>query len=362
MGATTVTTPARRAQDPPASPGRLRRIAAALAGPALIVAGVAFSLRGFAFADRLSDAHPDILTFWLPRFSFLGRSIASGHVPLWNPFEMAGYRYAADPQGGWLYLLPMTLFSQLSPAAAMRAFIVANPTIAGLGLFAFLRIERLSRLAATTGGLSLAMLMSTSEIAISMPFAGAIAWTAIALVGAAGYRRAPRWPSRLAWLALGAFGWSQVATAHLSHGLVVCTALLVAYLVAGLAWDAYDARAAGDQVARPVLAASARAALFLVAMPPLSLAILLPRIDALEASSLAAGYDQLEDAIGVLGDSDTGSIQANGVWAAWPLAFGATPAPTPARRSCSAFLSPGARAVIAASPSRSEERSSSPGS
>ena len=75
-------------------------------------------------------------------------------------------------------------------------------------------------------------------------------------------------------------------------------------------------------------------------MPPLSLAILLPRIDALEASSLAAGYDRLEDAIGVLGDSDTGSIQANGVWAAWPLAFGATPAPTPARRSCSAFLSP----------------------
>ena len=31
------------------------------------------------------------------------------------------------------------------------------------------------------------------------------------------------------------------------------------------------------------------------------------------------------DAIGTLGGSDTGSIQANGVWAAWPLAFGATP-------------------------------------
>ena len=84
----------------------------------------------------------------------------------------------------------MGLFSWLSPAVAMRAFIVANPLIAGLGLFWFLRLERLSRLAATAGGLSLAMLMSTSEIAISMPFAGAMAWTCVALVGAAGYRRA----------------------------------------------------------------------------------------------------------------------------------------------------------------------------
>ena len=40
---------------------------------------------------------------------------------------------------------------------------------------------------------------------------------------------------------------------------------------------------------------------------------------------MAVGYDRLGDAIGTLGGSDTGSIQANGVWAAWPLAFGATP-------------------------------------
>ena len=73
------------------------------------------------------------------------------------------------------------------------------------------------------------------------------------------------------------------------------------------------------------MAAGGRAALFIVVLPLLSLAILLPRIDALDASSLAVGYDRLGDAIGTLGGSDTGSIQANGVWAAWPLAFGATP-------------------------------------
>ena len=185
MGATTVATPARRADHRPLAHERGRRIALAVVGPAVIVVGVLFALRGFVFADRLSDAHPDILTFWLPRFSFLGRSIAAGHVPLWNPFEMAGYRYAADPRRVALPAADGAVLLAL-PAVAMRAFIVANPLIAGLALFAFLRTERLSRLASTAGGLSLAILMSSSEIAISMPFAGAMAWSCVALVGAAG--------------------------------------------------------------------------------------------------------------------------------------------------------------------------------
>ena len=295
-----------------------RRIIAACAGPALIVIGVVVALEGFVFHDRLTQAHPDILTFWLPRFAYLGRSIADGHIPVWNPYEMAGYRFAADPQGGWLYLTPMALFSTLSPAAAMRAFIVVNPLLAGLGLYGFCRVERLSRVAATVGGLSLAMLMSTSEIAVSMPFAGSIAWTTVALIGAAGYRRADRWSRRIAWLALGAFGWSQVATAHLSHGLVMCSVLVVAYLVSGAVADVRADRVRGWEAASGV-------ALFLVMLPLASLAVLLPRIDALQASSLAAGYDRLGDALGSLGGADSASIQDNGVWAAWPLALGAAP-------------------------------------
>jgi hypothetical protein len=295
-----------------------RRLVRACAGPAVIIVSVVFALRGFVFSDHLTQAHPDILTFWLPRFAFLGRSLAAGHIPLWNPFEMAGARFAADPQGGWLYLAPMALFSTLSPAAAMRAFIVLNPLLAGLGLFAFLRMERLSRLAATLGGLSLAMLMATSEIAVSMPFAGSLAWTVVVLIGAAGYRRAQGWSRRIPWLALAAIGWSQVATAHLSHGLVVCTVLVSAYLVAGAVADVRSATVSAWVATIGVM-------LFVAALPLLSLAVLLPRMDALQGSSLAAGYDRLGDALGTLGGGDVSSIQANGVWAAWPWAFGATP-------------------------------------
>jgi hypothetical protein len=317
MGATVTRTasPLDTAQQP--GSGIARRWLTAASGPTLIIVCVLFALRGFAFQDRLTQAHPDILTFWLPRFSFLGRSVAAGHVPLWNPFEMAGSRFAADPQAGWLYLTPMALFSTLTPATAMRAFIVLNPLLAGVGLYAFLRIERLSRLAATLGGLSLAMLMSTSEIAVAMPFAGSIAWTTVTLIGAAGYRRAGSWTHKILWIALGAIGWSQVATAHLSHGLVICTLLVAAYLAAAAI---SDVRAGSMGWA----SACAGSIVFLVALPLLSLAVLLPRVDALRGSSLAAGYDRLGDALGSLGGGGE-AIQANGVWAGWPFAFGATP-------------------------------------
>ncbi len=303
-------TPPREAETPMRN-DRLRRVLAALAGPAAIVAGVLFALRGFTFHPLLTNHHPDILAFWLPRFTFLGRAIASGHVPLWNPYEMLGYRFAADPQSGWLYAPPMLLFSTLSPGAAIRSLIVFNPLLAGLGLYWFLRKESISRLFATAGGLCLAMLMTTSEMAIELPFAGFLAWTTIVLVGASGYRQTDRWSRRLAWLALSAFAWSQVASAHMSHGLVMCSLLLAAYLVT----TSVVAVRSGELRRWP---AAGRVALFLAVMPLASLAILIPRLAFIGSSSLHRGYQ-------ALGRPNDRPIATNGVWAAWPLAYGVAP-------------------------------------
>ena len=297
---------------------RLRRIGAACAGPALIVAGVLFALRGFAFHPLLTNDHPDILAFWLPRFSFLGRALSAGHLPLWNPNEMLGYRFAADPQSGWLYVPPMVLFSALSPGAAIRALIVLNPMLAGLGLFWFLRKESMSRAVATLGGLCLSMLMTTSDMAISLPFAGFLAWTTIALVGASGYRQADRWSRRLAWLALAAFAWSQVASAHMSHGLVMCSLLIAAYMTA----TSISAVRRGEVGA---WTAAGRTALFLVAMPLASLAILIPRLAFIGSSSLHRGYDALGQPVRAAAQIQDRPLATNGVWATWPLALGSAP-------------------------------------
>jgi hypothetical protein len=294
---------------------RASRRAAVWLGPALILASVLFALRGFVLDGALTNQHPDLLTFWLPRWSFLGDSIASGRIPLWNPFEMAGYRFAADPQSGWLYLPPIALFSTLSPGLALRLFVVFNPVLAGVGMYAFLRKESVGRTAATAGGLVLAMMMSTSTVVISLPFAGALAWTTVVLLAASGYRGSERWSGRLGWLALGAFAWTQVAAAHMSHGLVIATAFATFFLVGGAIADTRS----GIVAARP---AAARVALFLLVLPAAALPILVPHVDFLGGSSLRGGYGALGDS----GLSEVGDpLGSNGVWAAWPLGFASAP-------------------------------------
>ncbi|HYJ61614.1 MAG TPA: hypothetical protein VE032_09150 [Actinomycetota bacterium] len=284
-----------------------RRVVAAGAGPLLIAALVFLALRGFWTGPHLTNEHPDLLAFWLPRWSFLGRTLAAGQIPVWNPYEMLGYRFAADPQSGWLYLPPMALFTALSPGVAMRAMIVLQPLLAGVGLYAFLRVDGVGRVGATAGGLAIAGAMAASEVAIAMPFAGALAWTSIALLAAAGYLRADRWSRRLGWIALGGFAWSQIAGAHLSHGLVAGTAVLVAYLIA-----------------RTGRVGWARTALFLAALPVLALPVLVPRFQFVSVSSLAGGYEALGGVAGVTADEEA-PISVRGVWAGWPLALGAAP-------------------------------------
>ena len=306
-----------RADEPP-PPSTARRLLNAAAGPTLIVGSVLIALRGIAFLPNLSDQHPDILSFWLPRSCMLGRAIADGHVPLWNPFEMSGTWFAADPQSGWLSLPVMASSWVFGCGGGLRALIVLNPILAGLGLFWFLRKEGLGRIAATAGGLSISMAVSASILAISLPFAGTLAWTPLILVGASGFFARAGW-RRLGWLALAAFAWGQVATSHLSHGLVMATGLVVAYVVA------CAIREARRGTLRPGAAVGWSVA-FLLFLPLANLAILVPHFAVLARSSLADGYGSFGRTVArVTGGEEAIPIPDPGIWGAWPLALASTP-------------------------------------
>jgi hypothetical protein len=307
----------RRAGEPP-PPSTAGRLLNAAAGPTLIVGSVLFALRGIAFLPNLSDQHPDILSNWLPRSCMLGRAIADGHVPLWNPFEMSGTWFAADPQSGWLSLPMMASSWVFGCGGGLRALIVLNPILAGLGLFWFLRKEGLGRIAATAGGVSLSMAVSASILAVSLPFAGTLAWTPFILVGASGFFARAGW-RRLGWLALAAFAWGQVATSHLSHGLVMATGLAVAYVLAR----------AIREVRRGTLRIGAVAGwsvAFLLFLPVANLAILVPHFAVLARSSLADGYGSFGGTVARLtGGEEAIPIPDSGIWGAWPLALASTP-------------------------------------
>ncbi len=296
---------------------RSRRWAAALAGPALIAVTVVVAMRGFVFANLLTNQHPDILSFWLPRSCFLGRSLAAGHVPLWNPWEMAGTPFAADPQSGWLYVPSMLLSRMLPCGTGLRAFIVLQPLMAGLGLYWFLRMERLGRPAATAGGLSLALMIAASVVGISLPFSGTLAWTPFVLVGASGFMRATRVSRRLLWMAFATFAWGQVANAHMSHGLVMATGLVTAYIAAR---SVRDVRAGARTPVRAALAGIG----FLAFLPLANVAVFIPRFALITGSSLRAGYAALSGTVAGTAGIDR-PLDTNGVWSAWPLALGSTP-------------------------------------
>ncbi|MGE5461301.1 MAG: YfhO family protein [Solirubrobacterales bacterium] len=301
----------------PAEP-RWRRTLLALAGPTLIVVSVLVALRGFAFANLLTNQHPDILSFWLPRSCLMGRALSTTHVPLWNPFEMIGTPFAADPQSGWLYLPSMVLSWLFGCGGGLRALIVLNPILAGLGTLWFLRRERLGRVAATAGGLSVAMSIGASTVAISMPFAGTLAWTPLVLVGASGYLGAERLLHRLPWLALAAFAWGQVASAHLSHGLVMCSGLAFAYVVARLVQQVRAGRSRWPK-------ALALGAGFFAFLPLASLAILVPRFALISRSSLRAGYGALEGTLARAAGVEDRPIPDRGIWSGWPFALASAP-------------------------------------
>jgi hypothetical protein len=232
---------------------------------------------------------------------------------------MAGTPFAADPQSGWLYAPWMAASWLFGCGGGLRAFIVLQPILAGLGLHWFLRCEGLSRTASTAGALSLAMAMAASNVAISLPFAGAIAWTPYVLVGASGYLRAHTW-TRVGWLLLAAFAWGQVAAAHLSHGLVICTVLTFAYVLARTGREVRRGRTTPLRGAALTIA-------FFAFLPLANLALLIPHFVVAERSSLRGGYASLGRTLARVAGADTQGrpLPTGGVWSGWPFAFATAP-------------------------------------
>lgn len=287
----------------------VRSALARVAGPALIVASVLAVLHAFAFRSLLSTS--DVLRYWMPTYCFTGRAVASGHVPGWNPYVMGGVPFAADPQSGWMYAPAMTLFAALPCGAAIRWTIVLLPIVAGLGLSAFLRAERLSRPAATTGGVVLALGIAGSGLSLSLPFSGMLAWTAATLACAARCVRAPPGWRRVLWTLAAAITWGQLAAAHFSVGLVMGSLAVVTYLV--VAWRR-DPASLG-----PI-------AWLLVAAPLVNLAFLAPRLAYLPGTSLGLGYARLQAIVDALGRRPAHPFPVGpAALPTWPLKFATSP-------------------------------------
>jgi hypothetical protein len=249
----------------------------------VIVLGPVLLLHGFLLQGRVSTQHPDLLAFWLPDWSFLGTSLRSGHVPVWNPYAMGGVPFAADPQSGWMYLPAMLAFTALPAARAVGVMVGLQPVIAGLGLYAFLRIEGLSRPASALGGSMVALALAQSRLALFLPFPSAFAWTAVTLAATSKLVHARTPGGRIGWTLGAAVAWGQLLAAHPGHGALIGTAAVLAYLVAATV----PAIRSGAWSRRTAVTALA---LLAVATVGVNLAWLLPRLAYVPHTSYGESY------------------------------------------------------------------------
>jgi hypothetical protein len=296
---------------------RPSRVAVVLAGPALIVGLVLVILREFAFRGMVSTQQPDILPFWLPTYCLLGKSLVAAHIPSWNPFVMGGVPFAADPQSGWMYLPPLVLFTALGCAAGIRWMILAQPILAGLGVSWFCRSEGISRPGATVGGLVLASSIAGSELAVSLPFASTLAWTALLLAAASRFVHSRRWSGRLMWALATVAAWGQLVAAFASNGAALGTLALGAYAVS-VAWRLVRSRQ------RSVRQMLFYGFVLVAAVIPVNLAYLLPRVNYLPQTSLALGYARLHELSARLsGARVTALLPGPTTGPTWPIKFAA---------------------------------------
>mgnify|MGYP001117858837 CR=1 FL=1 len=89
----------------------------------------------------------DNVSFIFPMYRFIAGSLAQGELPLWNPYQYAGYPLIADNQAGIFYPPNLLLFL-LNPNfsyAAIEALVMFHIFLAGAGTYLCARSWRLQR-------------------------------------------------------------------------------------------------------------------------------------------------------------------------------------------------------------------------
>lgn len=229
----------------------------------------------------------DLRELWVPTWGYLGHSLSSGHIPLWDPHILSGRPFAADPQSGWLYLMPMALFTALPAQTAIKLMVVLPPLLASLALYAFCRIEGMPRLAGFCGGAAVLGMTTPEAVLLRTPFEATLLYAMTTLACAAWLLRAERTLWRACALIAFGLSYSQAISAHMSLGLLEVTLLTGGYLIVKVA-PTLRGRGSRDLLRTAGLAAGLALATVLI-----SAGVLLPRLALISRTELSQGYNHV---------------------------------------------------------------------
>lgn len=229
----------------------------------------------------------DTATFFYPMYTFLGESLRSGNIPMWNPYQMSGTPFAADPQSGWMYLPAMGFFAVLPVALAAKAIMVFHLFLAGVGAYALARALGMPVSAALLSGVAYEFtgyLYDRNTCCFAYMVA---AWLPFPVLFVELAMRSRGRTEKILWLALAGFAVSQILAIWLGQGSYYALLVLGGYL-AYRALIAPANPAAGLRVRMAALTLHGVAVL--VFGLGLAAAGLLPRFEYNAVSNLPGGY------------------------------------------------------------------------
>src|ERR687885_91502 len=248
----------------------------------------------------------DAATQYYPWYYFLGKSLSSGQIPAWNPYQFSGTPFAGDPLSGWSYLPAMVLFSLLPLVAAVKSFMFLHLLLAGLSTYALARAlgigipgAFLSAIAYEYSGLFYV------QNTCCFQYTGVMAWLPLAILGAEMAIRSPSWLLRGVWWGISGLAISQTLAAWFGQGSYYALLALGGYV-------AYRTLLSPpNEVRDSVRVRVGRLILHGVGVLVFGLAIgafgVLPRLEYNALSNLAGGYP-----VEVLSDQNWWSV---GDWA-----------------------------------------------
>jgi len=180
--------------------------------------GIALGLR-FIYDNWLSE--PDIFTFFVPWFGYIGDRLRDFELPVWSTNYLSGTPVIGSPSSGWMYLPVMLIFPLLSVVTAFKTLILLQAAIAGAATYALSRRIGFGPMAAlmSTAAFVLGPLLYASTRYI-MVGSQVTTWIPVGLLAAEMALRARRLPALLGWAALGAIAISQMAVAWPGQGVM----------------------------------------------------------------------------------------------------------------------------------------------
>lgn len=174
--------------------GQLRR------GVVAIGSLIALSLLVYALPALLG--HPvvpgDDLTQNLPLRVLVARELASGHLPVFDPYIWSGAPLLAGWNAGAAY--PLTwLFAVVPAGFAWATTLVVTAVSASVGCYAFLRTSGLGVLASWIGGLTFAFGGAMTAQVPHVGFVAGMSWVPLGLIAVVKLTEPARMRRRLVW-------------------------------------------------------------------------------------------------------------------------------------------------------------------